>query len=63
MKSSFSSSNLQNPGEKKISNSRISRKRLNKKFFIDSEGYNEIKEDSKASSEAERTEEEVSNGF
>ena len=63
MKSSFSSSNLQNPGEKKISNSLRSIKRLNKKFFIDSEGYNEIKEDSKASSEAERTEEEVSHGL
>ena len=63
MKSSFSSSNIQNPGEKKISNSLRSIKRLNKKFFIDSEGYNEIKEDSKASSEAERTEEGVSNGF
>ena len=63
MKSSFSSSNLQNPGEKKISNSLRSIKRLNKKFFIDSEGYNEIKEDSKASSEAERTEEEVSHEF
>ena len=62
MKSSFSSSNIQNPGEKKISNSLRSIKRLNKKFFIDSEGYNEIKEDSKASSEAERTEE-VSHGF
>ena len=63
MKSSFSSSNLQNPGEKKISNSLRSIKRLNKKFFIDSEGYNEIKEDSKASSEPERTEEEVPHGL
>ena len=63
MKSSFSSSNLQNPGEKKISNSLRSIKRLNKKFFIDSEGYNEIKDDSKASSEAEITEEKVSHGF
>ena len=30
---------------------------------VDSEGYNEIKEDSEASSEAERTEEEVSHEF
>ena len=46
-----------------ISNSLRARKRLKKKFFMDSQGFNEIKEDSKASSEPERTEEEVSHGL
>ena len=31
-----------------ISNSLRTRKRLKKKFFMDSQGFNEIKEDSKA---------------
>ena len=62
MKSSFSSSNLQNQGGKKISNSLRARKRLKKKFFMDSQSYNKIKEDSKAASEPERIEEEVSHG-
>ena len=46
-----------------ISNSLRTRKRLKKKFFMDSQGYNKIKEDSKAASEPERIEEEVSHGF
>ena len=46
-----------------ISNSLRTRKRLKKKFFMNSQGYNEIKEDSKAASEPERIEEEVSHGF
>ena len=40
-----------------------SKKRLKKKFFMDSQSYNKIKEDSKAASEPERIEEEVSHGF
>ena len=46
-----------------ISNSLRTRKRLKKKFFMDSQGYNKIKEDSKAASEPERTEEEVPHGL
>ena len=40
-----------------------SQKRLKKKFFMDSQSYNKIKEDSKAASEPKRIEEEVSHGF
>ena len=49
--------------KKKISNSLRARKRLKKKFFMDSQSYNKIKEDSKAASEPEWIEEEVSHGF